>query len=167
MTYFSLNNKSFIFALRIFIGCIIVWFSLYYQSDSHKIWAIISMIMVTDPDIDSLHSATISRIINTIFGCGIGLIAMSIAGASIVTLLIAIISSIVISSSFKRFPASWKLAPVAAAMVMAPSISDGVPLSLSMLVGLQRTAEIFFGALVAYAIGRIIFFFKNRNRSKA
>ncbi len=164
--FFSINNKSFIFAFRILLGCIIVWFSLYYLNDNYKIWAIISVIVVTDPDIDGLRSATISRIVNTIAGCGIALLFMSIIGANIVALLMAITTSVVVSTSFKKYPASWKLAPVTVAIVMIPSISEGVPWSLSMIVSLQRTAEILFGTLIAYGLGRLISFIKQKYFSR-
>ncbi len=154
--FFSINNNSFIFAFRILLGSIIVWYSLYYLNDNHKIWAIISVIVVTDPDIDSLRSATISRIINTIAGCGIALLFMSIIGANFFSLLAAVTVSVLISTSFKKYPASWKLAPVTVAIVMVPSIAEGVPWSLSMVVALQRTAEILFGTLIAYGLGRLI-----------
>ncbi len=154
--FFSINNKSFIFAFRILLGSIIVWYSLYYLNDNHKIWALISVIVVTDPDIDSLRSATISRIINTIAGCAIALFFMSITGANFFSLLAALTVSVLISTSFKKYPASWKLAPVTVAIVMVPSIAEGVPWSLSMVVALQRTAEILFGTLIAYGLGRLI-----------
>ena len=164
--FFSINNKSFIFVFRILIGCVIVWYSLYYLNDNHKIWAIISVIVVTDPDIDSLRSATISRIINTITGCGLALLFMSIFKANFFSLLIAITISVIISTSFKKYPASWKLAPTTVAIVMIPSIVEGVPWNLSMLVALQRTAEILFGTLVAYGLGRLISAIKFKYFSK-
>lgn len=101
-SFFSINNNSFVFAFRILLGSIIVWYSLYYLNDNHKIWAIISVIVVTDPDIDGLKSATISRIVNTIAGCGIALFFMSIIGANIFSLLAAITVSVVLSTSFKN-----------------------------------------------------------------
>ena len=161
-SFFSINNKSFVFAFRIFLGCIIVWYSLYYLNDNHKIWALISVIVVTDPDIDSLKSATISRIINTIAGCGFALLFMSVFGANFFALLTAITVSVVVSTSFKKYPTSWKLAPVTVAIVMVPSIVEGVPWSLSMVVALQRTAEILYGTLIAYGLGRLISFIKQK-----
>lgn len=161
-SFFSINNNSFIFAFRILLGCIVVWYSLYYLNDNHKIWAIISVIVVTDPDIDSLKAATISRIINTLAGCVISLLFMLLFGANVFVLLGAVTLSVLVSTSFKNYPTSWKLAPVTVAIIMIPSIAESVPSKLALLVSLQRTGEVLYGTLIAYILGLIISFIKRK-----
>ncbi|HMG15391.1 MAG TPA: FUSC family protein, partial [Saprospiraceae bacterium] len=120
MKYFSINEKAFSYSLRIFLGAVIVWWSLYYLHDSKKVWALISVIVVSDPDFETVRITVFSRSINTISGCLVGLAFIFLFGINIWSLLAAIIISVIISTSFRNYPASWKLAPVTVVIVMTP-----------------------------------------------
>src|ERR1700733_10350492 len=114
--YFSFSNKSLLYVWRIIAGCTIVWWSLYYLHDDRKIWALISVIVVSEPEVENLRKATFSRIINTVSGCIIGLVFIYFANINFWSLMGAIAVSVLVSTSFKHYPASWKLAPVTVAI---------------------------------------------------
>jgi uncharacterized membrane protein YccC len=156
MRFFSFSNKTLVYPFRILLGCTIVWWTLYYLHDSRKIWAVISVIVVTDPDIDSLRAATISRIVNTTMGCLIGIFFIYIAGVNFWSLMGAIGTSVVMSTSFKNYPSSWKLAPSTVAIIMIPSISDSIAWKEAMQISLARTGEVLYGTLVAFLLGIIL-----------
>lgn len=153
MAFFSFSNKSLVYPFRILLGCSIVWWSLYYLHDSKKIWAVISVIVVTDPDIDTLRAGTISRIVNTLVGCITGIAFIYIAGINFWSLMGAITMSVLLSTSFKNYPSSWKLAPSTVAIIMVPSISINTTWQEAMEVSLARTAEVLYGTLVAFLLG--------------
>ncbi len=90
------------------------------SGDNKKLYALVSVIVVTDPDQDVLRDAMISRIINTMMGCLLGLLFVYLS-ASFWSMLAAIAVSVIISTSFKKYPASWKLAPVTVTLVMMSS----------------------------------------------
>ena len=123
MTFFSFSNKTLVYPFRILLGCSIVWWSLYFLHDSRKIWAVISVIVVTDPDIDTLRAGTISRIVNTLVGCVTGIAFIYFAGVNFWSLMGAVTVSVLLSTSFRNYPSSWKLAPSTVAIIMVPSIS--------------------------------------------
>ncbi len=156
MSFFSFSNKTLIYPFRMVLGCTIVWWSLYYLHDSRKIWAVISVIVVTDPDLDSLRTATISRIVNTAMGCITGILFIYIAGVNFWSLMAAITVSVVVSTSFKKYPSSWKLAPSTVAIIMIPSISESVTWQDAMHISLERTGEVLYGTLVAFILGFIL-----------
>jgi uncharacterized membrane protein YccC len=153
MAFFSFSNKSLVYPFRIVLGCTIVWWSLYYLHDSRKIWAVISVIVVTDPDIDTLRTGTISRIVNTLVGCITGIGFIYFAGVNFGSLMAAIAVSVVLSTSFKNYPSSWKLAPSTVAIIMVPSISESITWQNAMEVSLARTGEVLYGTLVAFLLG--------------
>jgi len=151
-----LQHKPSLYVVRIILGCLIVWFSLDYFSDSKKIWALISVIVVSDPDFDTVRVSAISRIVNTVLGCVTGLLFMYVAGINVYSLVGAIAVSVLISTTFKRYPASWKLAPGTVAIVIVPAITDKEPYALAIQVALLRTGEILYGCVVAFAIAVIL-----------
>lgn len=153
MSFFSFSNRSLVYPFRILLGCTIVWWSLYYLHDSRKIWAVISVIVVTDPDIDALRTGTISRIVNTLLGCLTGIAFIYFAGVNFWSLMGAITLSVLLATSFKNYPASWKLAPSTVAIIMVPSISESITWHEAMLVSLTRTGEVLYGTLVAFLLG--------------
>jgi len=55
MSIFSIRSKEISFAIRILIGCIIVWFTLDFFHDAKKIWALISVIVVSDPNFNAVR----------------------------------------------------------------------------------------------------------------
>src|SRR5262249_37056734 len=61
-------------AIRIFIGTTAVWLLLRFVGDANPIWAVISVIVVTEPQLQTAWLTIGSRIANTLIGCTTGLI---------------------------------------------------------------------------------------------
>lgn len=160
--YFSINNKSLIYVFRVLLGITIVWWSLYYLHDDRKMWALVSVIMISEPGFDIVRSGTISRLINTVVGCAIGLLFIYIAGPSFLSLIAAIGVSVFISTSFKKYPTSWKLAPVTVVIVMVPSLLDNISLKEDTVIALTRTAEVLYGSLVAFVLAAAFYAVEKR-----
>ncbi|MBA3647104.1 MAG: FUSC family protein [Chitinophagales bacterium] len=160
------NNKSLLYSFRILLGSLIVWWSLNCLHDNKKIWAVISVIVVSDPDFDTLRVSAISRIVNTLMGCLIGLLFMYIAGINLWSLMTAITVSVLISTSFKKYPSSWKLAPATVAILMVPAITDKENWLLAMQVAMDRTGEILYGCFVALMLGIILTSIRKRLEEK-
>jgi uncharacterized membrane protein YccC len=154
--FFSFNNKSLLYAFRIVLGCSIVWWTLLQVKDSKEIWAFISVIVVSDPDFDNVRSSTISRVVNTVTGCALGLLFIYVAGVNFWSLIAAITVSVIISTSFKNYPSSWKLAPTTVAIVMIPAIVENAPWREAMQIALARTGEVLYGCLIAFLLAWLL-----------
>jgi len=163
---FSFNNKSLLYAFRIVLGCSIVWWTLLQIQDSKEIWAFISVIIVSDPDFDNVRSATVTRIVNTVVGCLLGLLFIYVLGVNFWSLIVAITVSVFISTSFKNYPTSWKLAPVTVAIVMIPAIVEHAPWRQAMQVALARTAEVLYGCLIAFLLAWLLKLIEHRKAGK-
>jgi len=155
-TIFSFENRPLIYAFRIVLGCSIVWWTLYQIRDSKEIWAFISVIVVSDPDFDNVRNATVSRVVNTIAGCALGMLFIYVAGISFWSLIGALAVSVLISTSFKNYPSSWKLAPVTVSIVMIPALVDHSPWKEAMQIALARTGEVLYGCFIAFMLAWLL-----------
>ena len=166
--FFQLTRNGISYASRILLGCLIVWWTLSYVKDIHKVWALISVIVVTDTNRDALHTAIISRIINTAMGCVIALALLYAFGAHAWVLMTAITLSVLVSTSFRNYPSSWKLAPATVILVVLPSMLENTNWRGSMEIALFRTGEVLYGSLIAFLLGIIFpwtrkFFFRSES----
>jgi uncharacterized membrane protein YccC len=136
------------YAVRILIGSAIVWFVLERINHPNPLWALISVIIVTEPELSAAFLAFNSRILNTLIGCAVGLSFLYLLGPSFWSILLGIIVSVIICTTFIRVPGSWRVAPVTVAILMTPSVLGGGR-SLGLAVAIERTEEVILGSAVA------------------
>src|SRR5229473_3225198 len=139
------------YAVRILIGCVIVWFVLNRINHPNPLWALISVIIVTEPELSAAFLAFNSRIVNTLIGCAIGLSFLYLVGPSHWSILLGIIVSVIICTSLIRVPGSWRVAPVTVAILMTPSVLGGGR-STGLAVAIDRTEEVLLGSAAALLI---------------
>ncbi|MGL5892350.1 MAG: FUSC family protein [Bacteroidia bacterium] len=160
---FQLKIPALLYAARILLGCLITWWSLFYLTDTKKIWAIISVIIVSEPDFTSIRQSMVSRIINTVTGCVLGLIFIAVFGLNFWSMIGAVGASAITATTFPNYPSSWKLAPVTVIIIMMPVLPDGYNWDDSLLTALMRTGEVLYGSFVAFVLGWLFTeFFKKR-----
>jgi uncharacterized membrane protein YccC len=159
--YFSFSIHSVSFALRIMLGCSIAWWSLHAVHDKSKVWALISVIIVSDPDFNIVRNNAIARFINTTTGCLLGLICLFLIGVNVWSLMTGIILAAIFSTSFKNYPANWKLAPTTVVIIIAPAIFENEKVDAALIFALTRTAEVLYGSLIALGLGFVYHKFKD------
>lgn len=139
------------YALRITIGMVIVWILFRAFGVIYPIWAIISVVMVSEIELHASYLATRGRIAHTAFGCAVGLIVLAMAGTGMWQLCVA--SAVASLGSFYliHLGGNWRTAPVATVVVMATGIQH-----LSKYAGYQaaieRTLEVLVGSIIALAV---------------
>jgi uncharacterized membrane protein YccC len=143
--------SGFQYALRIFIGCVIVWFVLDRITHHNPLWALISVITATEPELSAALQAFYSRVLNTVIGCAVGLIVLYIFGSTPIWVLIGITASVFICTQLIRVPGSWRVAPVTVAIVMTPGVFGGGR-EASLAAAIDRTGEVLLGCIVALVI---------------
>jgi uncharacterized membrane protein YccC len=143
------------YAVRIFIGTAFLWILLQRLGDSHAIWAIISMVFVTEPQIKLALENFRHRIYNTAVGCGIGIVSLLVAGPRHWVLPLAIAIAVLLSTRAPDAPASWRVTPIATGIVLTAGLA-----AQSWAVGLQtaliRAGEVFLGGATAIAIAWVM-----------
>jgi uncharacterized membrane protein YccC len=139
------------YAVRILIGCVIAWFVLDRIHHPNPLWALISVIIVTEPELGAAFLAFNSRIVNTLIGCAVGLSFLYLLGPSRWSILLGIIVSVILCTHFIRVPGSWRVAPVTVAILMTPSVLSGGR-AAGLAVAMDRTVEVLLGSAVALLI---------------
>ena len=154
-SFLARNNSGLHYAVRIFIGTTALWILLRKVGDTHPIWAIISLIIVTEPDVKTAMTTFRSRIYNTLIGCVVGFLFLLAAGPKDWVLPLALTATVLVSTHLTRLEASWRIAPIAAVIVMSSGLMGHSRLS-GFQAALQRTGEVFLGGAVALLIAWLL-----------
>ncbi len=139
------------YAIRVLISGVIVWLILAAALKVDPLWGLISAVVVTEVKVASAWTAFISRLLNTMIGCGVALGFLKFAGASEWTVLAAMAISTVVSADLVKVPISWRIAPITAAIVMLPAYAAHSP-HAGLTLALQRTSEVIIGSAVAVGV---------------
>ena len=150
-----MTRNSLLYVFRIILGCLISWYALMLLHIDKREWALISVIIVSEPDFNNLRNNTVSRVINTLAGCAIGLLFIFLTGITFLSMMLAVGASVLISTSFPKYPSAWKLAPVTVVIVMVPSVLAHAGLHDSLITALTRAGEVLVGCVVAFLLGLI------------
>ena len=138
------------YAVSLFIATTILWILVKEIGDTSPIWAISSMVATSDPQMKQALSTFRGRILNTLLGCGIGLLFMAL-GHTAWQLPFAMAVTVLVSSYFIRIPAMWRQAPITAAIVIAGGLQHHDKLT-GMEQGMRRVGEVLFGCIVGIAV---------------
>ena len=139
------------YAVRICIGTTAVWLLLRSVGDADAIWAVISVIVATEPQMQTAVFAFMSRIVNTVIGCTIGLTFLLVAGPEVWVLPLALTVTVLVCTYLVRLSSSWRLAPATAAFVIASGVVEQSRIS-GAEVALHRAGEVVLGCAVAFLV---------------
>ena len=143
--------SSWQYVLRIVAGCALLWLIFHRWGHSELLWAIISVIIVTEPELSAALLAFNTRIINTLIGCAVAFPLLYFLGPHFLSILLGISVSVFISAQLIKAPGSWRVAPVTVAIVMTPGVLEASR-SASFKTAIDRTVEVVIGSVVALLI---------------
>lgn len=141
-------------ASDIFLGTLILWVVLRGFGDRNPLWAIFSFIVVSDPDVHTVWSNFISRLLNTLTGCTIGILTLLIFGPAEWILPFALSLTVLVCTNLVKVPGSWRIGPATTAIVLTSALvekSSWVGIEQS----LRRAEEVLLGSLVALVLSWI------------
>ena len=144
----TIPQKSLLYASKTFLGGAICWYGLQALGMAHPIWAVITVMIVSDPDLTTTRTLVAARIINTLVGCAAGLTAMLVFGYSPLVSIMAAAVTVLLITAIKDYPTNWRLAPVTVVILMdagrlASNHRDEITYAL------LRAGEITIGCCVA------------------
>jgi uncharacterized membrane protein YccC len=142
---------SWQYVLRIVAGCALLWVIFHRWSHRELLWAIISVIIVTEPELSAALLAFNSRIVNTLIGCAVAFPLLYFLGPNFWSILLGITISVFVSAQVIKVPGSWRVAPVTVAIVMTPGLLESSR-SASFKTAIDRTVEVLIGSVVALLI---------------
>ncbi len=139
------------YAVRIFLGTALLWILLQRLGDNHAIWAIITMVFITEPHIRSALESFRLRLYNTFVGCGIAILALAVAGPRHWVLPVGVTLAVLLSTRTPESPASWRTTPVAAGVVLTAGLS-AQSWEVGLRTALIRAGEVMLGGITAIVI---------------
>jgi uncharacterized membrane protein YccC len=146
------------FAVNVLIATAILWYVLRQLADTNPIWAIASMIAASEPRVEEAARLFRSRITNVLVGCAVGLLFLLVGGSGAWKLPLALAATVLLSSYVVRIPTMWRQAPITAAIVLAPGLTQQSR-RIGIEHGLHKVAEVLLGCvvglLVSYVMSRI------------
>ena len=144
----SLRENALLYIAKLITGSIIVWYGLRAFGIAEPIWAMLSLIVVTEPDVTIAKNNFRARVINTLNGTVVACLALLVFGASFVAMLVAMTVSVLIAMSLQHYPTNWRLAPNTTVVLMSAALSGAV-LSEEMRLAMVRVLEVMTGSTVA------------------
>ena len=112
------------YAVRIFVGTTAVWLLLRSVGDADAVWAVISVIVVTEPQMQTAWRSLGSRVVNTLIGCAMGMIFLLLAGPEVWVLPLALTATVLICTYAIKLSFSWRIAPATAALIIASGVLE-------------------------------------------
>jgi uncharacterized membrane protein YgaE (UPF0421/DUF939 family) len=150
-------------SLPIVIGAAIVWLIASRFAHHDPLWGMISVVIVSDTELNASLTAFRGRVLNTVIGCAIGLLALYAMGTQSWSILVAMSVAVLVSSNFALTVPAWRIAPVTVVIVMMPGLLIGSR-TVGTAVALNRTAWVLVGSAVAVVVSLLFAFFKGLRR---
>lgn len=142
------RKNALLYIVKLITGSIIVWFGLRAAGLPEPYWAMISLIVVTEPDFNLARKNFNARLINTINGAVVACLSIVLFGANFFSMLIALTVAALIAMFMQNYPANWRLAPNTAVVLMAAAL-NGTGLPEELKLAMLRVAEVLTGSAVA------------------
>jgi uncharacterized membrane protein YccC len=142
------------YAVSIFVATTLLWIIVKIYGDANPIWSISSMVATSDPQVKQALQTFRGRILNTLFGCAVGLLVIAL-GHTEWKLPFGMALTVLLSSYVVRIPTMWRQAPITAAIVIAGTLEHNDKLS-GMEQGVRRVGEVLLGCVVGIAVAWLL-----------
>lgn len=139
------------YALRILIGSCVAWLLLHSVGHHDPLWAMISVVMVSEPELQSAVLAFRWRVTNTVVGCAVGVLFLWGAGPSIGSILLAMVACVLVCTWIIDAPTGWRIGPISTAIVMTPGVLQHSQ-QTGMEEALLRTSAVLAGSAIAVIV---------------
>ncbi|HEY3927790.1 MAG TPA: FUSC family protein [Candidatus Koribacter sp.] len=143
------------YAIRILVGSVVAWLALQSVGHHDPLWAIISVVMVSEPELQSAVLAFRWRVTNTLLGCGVGVLFLWLAGPKIWAILLAMVVCVLISTWIMDAPTGWRIGPISSAIVMTPGVLHNDQ-HIGMDEALLRTSAVLAGSAIAVIVAWVL-----------
>jgi uncharacterized membrane protein YccC len=138
-------------ALNIFVSTSVLWLILRRGANTNPIWAIASMVAVSDPQMPLAYQNFRGRILNTLLGGAVGLTFLLVGGSNVWKLPVAMAATVLLSSYVIQVPLNWRIAPTTTALIIASGLVQHSKIS-GAEAGISRVAEVTLGCIVGILV---------------
>ena len=156
--WFAPQRYAAVYLIKIGCGCVLLWFGLRAAGIDNPVWALISLVLVVEPQWAAATLNVRARVLNTLLGCTVAALAAWLFGSGFAALLASTLAATAFAMVVRGFPGNWRLAPATALILSAAAIHERVMSREFELVGL-RACEVLAGSgmalLMAWVYGSL------------
>ncbi len=142
------------YALRIFVGVIVLWQIAWALGDYAPLWATISLVMTTEIQTEASFLRSMRRFLHMAIGCAIALLTLVITRPDLWEFAAAVTVAATISYFVLDIGGNWRAAGAGTAIVLGASL-ETFTRRAAMHDALLRTSEVLGGCLIALMIAWI------------
>jgi uncharacterized membrane protein YccC len=142
------RKNALVYLIKILSGSLILWYGLRAIGFPEPYWAMISLIIVTEPDMTVAKANFHARLINTVSGCIIACLCLILFGTSILSLMIALTMAVIVAMLWHNYPSNWRLGPITVVILMSAAFAGG-GLHEEINLALLRVVEVITGSTLA------------------
>jgi uncharacterized membrane protein YccC len=142
------------YAVSLAIATTVLWILMNKVLGVSEIWAVSSMVATSDPQVKEALATFRGRIVNTVLGCAVGLLAVAL-GHTDWRLPFSMAVTVLLSTYVVRVQAMWRQAPITAAIVIAASLEHHDK-ATGMHQGLMRVGEVIIGCLIGILVAWVM-----------
>ena len=148
VSFISPRKHALVYIVKILTGTLVSWFGLRAIGIAEPYWAVISVIIVTEPDVSVARANFRARLINTLSGSVIAVLALVLLGGTFWAMLTALIAAVLLAMLWSGYPSNWRLGPITVVILMSAAIQGQGP-QQELHLALLRVAEVLAGSAVA------------------
>lgn len=142
------KTLSLAYGLKIALATLLVWPGLRWLGIEQPVWAIVTIAAVSDPNLDTARTLVVTRVTNTLVGCVVAILTVLVCGATLYSMIAALVLSVILVTSIVNYPSNWRLAPITVAILMGGAV-DGPSQAYALHLAWLRASEIISGSLAA------------------
>jgi uncharacterized membrane protein YccC len=139
------------YALRIFVGVVVLWEISAALGDAAPVWATVSLVMCSEIDVEASFSRSMRRFGHMAIGCAIALAMLRTVGINLGGFAITVALASLAAFFVPEIGGNWRAAGAGTAIV-AGARFDTFTRSAALREALVRSAEVLGGCLVALVI---------------
>ncbi|EJN08809.1 FUSC family protein [Herbaspirillum sp. YR522] len=165
LNFINPRKNALAYLVKILSGCLILWFGLRAVGIAEPYWAMISLIIVTEPDMTMAKANFRARVINTLSGCIVSCIALVIFGPTFLAMLVALTAAVIVAMLLQNYPSNWRLGPATVVILLSAAFT-GNGLGEELHLALMRVGEVIIGSTVALLQTVVYIWLINRRKQK-
>ncbi|MCA1322849.1 FUSC family protein [Herbaspirillum sp. alder98] len=165
LNFINPRKNALAYLVKILSGCLILWYGLRAAGVAEPYWAMISLIIVTEPDMTMAKANFRARLINTISGCIVSCLALVIFGPTFLAMLVALTAAVIVAMLLQNYPSNWRLGPATVVILLSAAFT-GHGLGEELHLALMRVGEVIIGSTVALLQTVVYIWLINRRKKE-
>lgn len=145
-------SGAFAMVLAVSLGALLLGLTFWSFDNTDPMWAIISFVLVYDPNAQAALRAGLSRLALTVFGSALAMGSVFLLGLHKWLLPVSLALSAAICSAFLRNRSGWRIVLVTVALIVGSSLLQP---TLGPYIAMTRSIEVTVGSLLAIAFSAL------------